>query len=45
MVGLILAAHQQGRLMGDSLSVKRASQGFERMIQHYQQTQSEILSQ
>ena len=45
MVGLILAAHQQGRLMGDSSSVKRASQGFERMIQHYQQTQSEILSQ
>jgi AcrR family transcriptional regulator len=45
MVGLILAAHQQGRLMGDSSSVKRASQGFDRMIQHYQQTQSEILSQ
>lgn len=35
MVGLILAAHQQGRLMGDPHSVKRAREGFERMIQHY----------
>ncbi len=40
MVGLILAAHQQGRLMGDALSVKRAGAGFDRMIQHYQQQNS-----
>ena len=38
MVGLVLAAHQQGRLMGDSMSVTRASHGFERMIKHYQET-------
>lgn len=37
MVGLVLAAHQQGRLMGDSQSVKRAGAGFDRMIQYYQQ--------
>jgi AcrR family transcriptional regulator len=37
MVGLILAAHQQGRLMGDSSSLDRASLGFDRMIQQYQQ--------
>lgn len=36
MVGLILAAHQQGRLMGDTESLRRARQGFERMIQDYQ---------
>ena len=36
MVGLILAAHQQGRLMGDIHSVQRARNGFERMIAHYQ---------
>lgn len=36
MVGLILAAHQQGRLMGDPTSVRRARDGFDRMIQHYQ---------
>lgn len=35
MAGLILAAHQQGRLLGDATSVRRAQDGFERMIQHY----------
>lgn len=38
MLGLVLAAHQQGRLMGDSMSVKHAAAGFDRMIQYYQET-------
>jgi AcrR family transcriptional regulator len=33
MAGLILVAHQQGRLLGDAQSVSRARLGFERMIQ------------
>ena len=38
MSGLILAAHQQGRLMADNASIHRASEGFNRMIAHYQNT-------
>lgn len=32
MVGLILAAHQQGRLMKDKSSVERAKEGFRSMV-------------
>ncbi|MDH4396651.1 MAG: TetR/AcrR family transcriptional regulator [Limnobacter sp.] len=44
MVGFILAAHQQGRLMGDTQSVKRAKEAFERMIQHYQKLSEQAVS-
>ena len=36
MVGLILAAHQQGRLMSDKQSVQKARAGFERLVGQYQ---------
>lgn len=38
MVGLILAAHQQGRLMGDKDSVGKAKTGFHRTITHFRHT-------
>ncbi|MDX1668019.1 MAG: TetR/AcrR family transcriptional regulator [Limnobacter sp.] len=37
MVGLILAAHQQGRLMKDKHSVERSKLGFGRVITQFQQ--------
>jgi AcrR family transcriptional regulator len=36
MSGLVLAAHQQRRLLGDALSVERAQEGFARLVLFYQ---------
>lgn len=44
MVGMILAAHQQGRLMGDLQSTKRAKEAFDRMVQFYQTITEQLVS-
>lgn len=45
MSGLVLAAHQQGRLLGDALSVQRAQESFARLIQFYQMQKEDPIKQ
>ncbi|HEY1059248.1 MAG TPA: TetR/AcrR family transcriptional regulator [Limnobacter sp.] len=44
MVGIILAAHQQGRLMGDTQCLQRARHAFDRMMAQYQNKPSNTSS-